>query len=367
MITKDTIFRGHFTGTENDLIRPFVLRGSGQTDRARRLAPIYMKYDRKFNIRADLAFAQMCHETGMLEFTGISKPEWNNFAGLGITGPGAKQTFATEDLGVLAHMIHLAWYFFPEHINSLCSRTYDPRHFESAGKHHPRYTGDLRISFLAGQWAYPGTVYAQKIAFYANIINDNLDNNIPDVEEPPVVIPPSLDYDVIIQMGHVPRTSGATGTAGEQAINKSIGMVMETLLKQTHIKYRIMGADNWEKPEPNKSTIFLALHCDGSTSPDARGFSMGYKPGSNQDFKEWLATAYGKLSGFTRRKDNYTTGMSKYYGWKHIDATYPVLIEHGFLTNQVERDWIKSHIAEIAKSHVDVIVKTIQGVKNVKG
>ena len=93
MITEKTAVRGHYLGTEKDLIRPFVLKGSGKTDWARRLATIYLKYDRKFNLRADIAFAQMCHETGCLEFTGIAKPEWNNFCGLGITGTGAKQEF----------------------------------------------------------------------------------------------------------------------------------------------------------------------------------------------------------------------------------------------------------------------------------
>ena len=139
LITEKTAVRGHFLGTENDLIRPFVLKGSGKTDWARRLAPIYLKYDRKFNIRADIAFAQMCHETGMLEFTGIAKPEWNNFAGIGITGPGAVQTFKTEELGVLAQFVHLAWYIYPDHVNSLCSRTYDPRHFEAVGIPHLGY------------------------------------------------------------------------------------------------------------------------------------------------------------------------------------------------------------------------------------
>jgi len=387
LVTEKTVIRGHYLGNEKDLIRPFVLKGSGKTDWARRLATIYLKYDRKFNLRADIAFAQMCHETGMLEYTGIAKPEWNNFCGLGITGPGAKQEFKTEELGVLAHYVHLCWYFFEDHVNSLCSRTYDPRHFETAGKHHPKYTGDLTIGFLGGKWAVPGDTYASKIAFYANIINNTLDNSLEDVEtpvsatvetpknnetpltEPVTKTPPVLSpvvsnkLDVIVQMGHIGRTKGATGTKGEQAFNKALGDEMKALLSVTGLKFRIMGADDWSKPGPDKATIFLSLHGDGSTNPSARGFSFGFKPGSNEVFKETLAKSYKELTGFTRRKDNYTTGLAKYYGWKHLDCKYCNLLEHGFLSNKIERDWLISHINSIAKHHVDLIVNFLKDLK----
>ena len=377
MINEKSVIRGHYLGTEKDLIRPFVLKGSSKTDWARRLASIYLKYDRKFNLRADIAFAQMCHETGMLEFTGIAKPEWNNFAGIGITGLGAIQKFATEGLGVLAHFVHLAWYFFPEHVNTLCARTYDPRHFEEPGKHHPKYTGDLTIGFLGGKWAVPGITYAQKIAFYANVINNTLDNSLEDVEtpitptEPVTKTPPVLSsavtkdrpLDLLLQLGHVGRTTGSTGTKGEQAFNKELGAEMDKLLKLTNLKYRIMGADNWSKPSPDKATIFLALHADGSTNVNARGFSFGFKPNSNEVFKETLAKSYGQLCGFNRRKDNYTIGLTKYYGYKHVDCKYVNIIEHGFLSNKIEHDWLVSHIKDIAKNHVDTIVSFLCGLK----
>jgi hypothetical protein len=294
---------------------------------------------------------------------------------------------------VLAHFVHLAWYFFGDHVNSLCSRTYDPRHFESEGKHHPRYTGDVSIGFLSGKWAFPGTVYAQKIAFYANVINNTLDNSLEDVEtpltvtnneqytvgktpefkEPVQVVSPIVSFpetnrplDLIVQMGHVPRTTGSTGTKGEQAFNKALGDEMDKLLKQTSLKYRIIGADEWSKPGPDKATIFLSLHADGNTNVSARGFSFGFKPGSDESFKEVLAKSYEKLTGFKRRKDNYTTGLLKYYGWKHLDCKYCNLIEHGFMTNKIEHDWLVNHIPEIAKNHVDTIVKFL-GDLSVKG
>ena len=369
MITAKTSFRGHFNGTVDDLIRPFVLKSSTKLDRARGLAVIYLKYDRKFAIRADIAFAQMIHETGYLEYKGDVKPDQNNFAGIGATGGVPGNSFETEGLGVLAQFVHLAWYYYPDHVNSLCSMTYDPRHF---GNTHYKYTGDTSIDFLSGQWAVPGKykqpdgsiiTYGGQIAKIANIINgENVVIIEPVIPPKPVV---NKDLDIIIQMGHVGRTKGATGTAGEQTFNKALGDEIEKLLKGGPLNYRIMGADNWTTPKPNKATVFFSLHADGSTNTSARGFSMGFKPGTNEVFKEYIAKAYKELCKFNRRRDNYTQGMVKYYSWKHIDCQYTALIEHGFMTNPIERAWMTSHIKEIAKCHVSSILKFFKEVKDI--
>ena len=107
----------------------------------------------------------MCHETGFLEFTGDVKPHQNNFGGIGATGGGVPgNSFASEELGVIAQYAHLAWYYFPTHVNQYCTIEYDPRHFENAHIHH---TGDTRLSFLNGRWA-PGATYTDKIALFAS-------------------------------------------------------------------------------------------------------------------------------------------------------------------------------------------------------
>jgi len=427
---------GLWNGTIDDLIRPFLT--GGDIVRARRIAPMYIKYCRMFRIRADIAFAQgPCHETGKLTFTGIAKPEWNNFAGLGITGAGAKQTFADEDLGVIAHIAHLAWYVYPDHVHSLCSRKFDPRHFASKTKNHPKYNGDTTLGNLSGRWAYPGKykqpdgswiTYDMKIAKYANIINSA-------VEETPVVKPIILlqrgdkgeevkklqkyltsvgfylvvdgDYgprtegavkafqkrekleitgyvnditkkkmndfivvepeklDVLVQMGHIGRTHGATGARGEKTFTKALGMAMKKLLKKTDLKFRVMEADNWLSPEPNKATIFISLHYDGSSNKEARGYSLGFKPNSDEKFKEELAVSYGKLCEFTRRRDNYTSNLANYYAWttnknrsyQHTDCKYYALLEHGFGSNKIEHTWMMSNIDLIAKHHIDLITE----------
>jgi len=164
--TNSTSIIGYTEVTVDQLVNLFVARNSTKVEWARRLAPIYIQYGKIFNMRADVAWAQMCHETGFLEYTGDVKPNQNNFCGLGATGGVPGNSFATEELGVIAHYAHLAWYFYPSHVNQYCNSTYDPRHF---GTGHYKYTGDTSIGFLNGRWA-PGATYTDKILLYTNKI-----------------------------------------------------------------------------------------------------------------------------------------------------------------------------------------------------
>ncbi|MCL4416058.1 MAG: PKD domain-containing protein, partial [Actinobacteria bacterium] len=167
IITNGTSVVGYYEVTVDQLVSIFVNRGSTKVEWARRLAPIYIQYGKMFNLRADIAWAQMVHETGFLEFTGDVKANQNNFVGLGATGGGVPgNSFATEELGIIAHYAHLAWYYYPNHINQYCSITYDPRH---SGTTHWRYTGNTTIGFLNGRWA-PGATYTDKILLFANQI-----------------------------------------------------------------------------------------------------------------------------------------------------------------------------------------------------
>ena len=163
-VSGGTNIVGYVPVSVDQLLRPFIARGSSQIERARRLANIYIQWGQAFNIRADIAWAQMCHETGCLDFTGVAKPDWNNFGGIGITGPGAMVTFASEELGVIAHYAHLAWYVYPGDINEYCNRNYDPRHI---GAH--RFNRDSSLNSLNSRWA-PAADYVNKIIYFANQI-----------------------------------------------------------------------------------------------------------------------------------------------------------------------------------------------------
>ncbi|HEY9642283.1 MAG TPA: glucosaminidase domain-containing protein [Coleofasciculaceae cyanobacterium] len=76
-------------------------------------------------VNHDIAFAQMCVETRFLKFGGATKPEQNNFAGLGgIHADGTGQTFLDPRIGVRAHVQHLKAYASTE---PLVQKSVDPR------------------------------------------------------------------------------------------------------------------------------------------------------------------------------------------------------------------------------------------------
>lgn len=153
---------GRFLGTSADLVRYFSLRNRTNykfTVSLDQLARYYIGYGRRFGIRADMAWAQMVHETGFGEYGGDVKPAQNNMAGIGATGGGVPgNSFATAELGVIAHIVHLAWYIYPEHLDDpYCVFSNnpnvpgDPRHFVIDGKVH---RGNVRtVRDLGGKWA----------------------------------------------------------------------------------------------------------------------------------------------------------------------------------------------------------------------
>jgi hypothetical protein len=162
---------GLFLGMSDDLVTYF--RAQGRTAEKfnvplKDLAKLYVVYGRRFGIRADMAWAQMVHETGFGEYGGDVKPEQNNMAGIGATGGGVPgNSFASAELGVIAHYAHLAWYVYPDHLDDpYCvsstdpTKPGDPRHFVSGGRVH---RGNVRtVLDLSGKWA-PGAEYGARV------------------------------------------------------------------------------------------------------------------------------------------------------------------------------------------------------------
>ncbi|MEA5507544.1 N-acetylmuramoyl-L-alanine amidase [Halotia wernerae UHCC 0503] len=76
-------------------------------------------------VNHDIAFCQMCLETGFLRFGGDIRPEQNNFAGLGAIGGGAEAaSFPSARIGVRAHIQHLKAY---ASLEPLVNEVVDPR------------------------------------------------------------------------------------------------------------------------------------------------------------------------------------------------------------------------------------------------
>ena len=87
----------------------FMSRNSNaDADHITQVAQYYIEEAAAEGVNSDVAFAQMCLETGYLNFGGLVQPEFHNYCGLGAMDaehPG--EQFETEQLGVRAHIQHL--------------------------------------------------------------------------------------------------------------------------------------------------------------------------------------------------------------------------------------------------------------------
>lgn len=111
-------------------------------------ASYYIDEGLEEGINSDVAFAQMCLETGFLRFGGLVQEEWNNFCGLGaMSAENPGERFETEQLGVRAHIQHLQAYATTEDIK-LNNELIDPRY---NWVHKTKFIDD--IWGLAGTWA----------------------------------------------------------------------------------------------------------------------------------------------------------------------------------------------------------------------
>ena len=139
-----------------------------KVDRAKvkRLAQFYIEEAETEGINSDIAFSQMCLETGFLRFGGLVTAEMNNFCGLGaINAENPGLAFPDEQTGVRAHIQHLKAYASAEPLNL---PSVDPRYRYINPKGKAPY-----IYNLAGTWA-ADTAYGHKIdqllrRMYANL------------------------------------------------------------------------------------------------------------------------------------------------------------------------------------------------------
>jgi hypothetical protein len=114
-------------------------------DQVEQLAVFYTEEAAAEGVNHDIAFAQMCLETGFLRDGGLVTPDMNNFCGLGATGPAHPgESFPEPRIGVRAHIQHLKAYATD---NPLNRELVDPRY------RWVRYGSAPTITGLSGTWA----------------------------------------------------------------------------------------------------------------------------------------------------------------------------------------------------------------------
>ena len=149
--------------TAEELAAYFLSRNSEEDpEHILQFAQYYIDEASLEGINSDVAFAQMCLETGFLRFGGLVQPEFHNYCGLGAMDaehPG--EVFETEELGVRAHIQHLQAYATKEE-TQLNGELIDPRY---NWVHKTKYVED--IYGLAGTWA-TDPLYGQKLETVLN-------------------------------------------------------------------------------------------------------------------------------------------------------------------------------------------------------
>jgi len=142
---------------------------------------------------------------------------------------------------------------------------------------------------------------------------------------------------LVVQKGHCYRKTGATGTAGEQEYVTRVADACHALLNGHNgwmVKRTLADANDYA------GSAFVAVHCDGSVSPSARGASVGYRTPEGQAFGQAWKRAYARRGWNAFRPDNYTDALAGYYGTRNaVNAgnRRAIVIECGFRTSPEDR------------------------------
>jgi len=130
-----------------DTLSAFFMQQNPKADQnyVRELAELYVEEADAEGVSHEVAFIQMCLETGFLSFRGVVTPDMNNFCGLGSLGPDKPgERFPSPRIGVRAHVQHLKGYATED---PPVKELVDPRY------RWIRYGSAPVIADLAGRWA----------------------------------------------------------------------------------------------------------------------------------------------------------------------------------------------------------------------
>src|SRR5688500_4721678 len=160
---------------------------------------------------------------------------------------------------------------------------------------------------------------------------------------------------VLVQAGHVaPREPGfesGTGTTREQEFTHKMATLLVKMLDDDGRFDGIYCPG--DIPNGVKVDAAIFEHGDGSASKASSGFCFGFPNYEvNRKLANLIANEYLKLPGHPPRgRDNYTGGLSGYYGYGRVDTKGPeVLVESGFLTNPTEQAWMFANVDEMASA-----------------
>ena len=143
--------------TPPEILCWFMLRNNNQADTnvVKRLVKYYINEANREGVNYEVAFCQMCLETGFLKFEGSVSRFQNNYCGLGCADIWSSgDWFASMQEGVRAHIQHLKAY---ASLDPVRSPLVDPR-FSNVTR-----GSVIIVTELTGKWA-TDPEYGQKIS-----------------------------------------------------------------------------------------------------------------------------------------------------------------------------------------------------------
>jgi len=173
----------------------------------------------------------------------------------------------------------------------------------------------------------------------------------PAAAQTPSASPPPQHFDVLISAGHEGRPESCArfpkhkcnlGTAGEREYTPVVADEATRILRAHGYTVAREPAD-FDGTFAVKAAVFI--HFDGDEPPCASGASIGYHvPADKRAADIWKAT-YSKYFPYKWQPDNFTTNLSRYYGFRQVQATGGALVlELGELTCPQQRAWLTPRI-----------------------
>jgi hypothetical protein len=172
---------------------------------------------------------------------------------------------------------------------------------------------------------------------------------------------PSTKRRILVQAGHnkpmQPGHLSETGAPGEAEL---VARIQKRLMQILQHDGRFEPVAMPGKiPNGTKADAALFLHGDGA-GPTATGFSFGFPDAAvNKKLANLIAAEFARIPGHPhRRQDNGTVDAHHYYGFGLVASEGPeTLIEHGFLSNPTERQWMQTHVPQLARAEYVAICR----------